>query len=144
MRHARPRSSIVCLSFTGIPCSAQAFSYRFNHTFITIMSYEHILHSPSCNVFQRLLGTDCFVHRLQMGNVHSKILLTKLCYLGILAPEHYVSIPITQSHVKRFQCSTPLYNCILCVHVSVRFTITNHITIYVIFYAKMIVFILIF
>jgi len=37
-----------------------------------------------------------------MGNVHSKILLTKLCYLGILAPEHYVSIPITQSHVKRF------------------------------------------
>jgi len=49
-----------------------------------------------------LLGTDCFVHRLQMGNVHSKILLTKLCYLGILAPEHYVSISITLAIVKRF------------------------------------------
>ena len=35
-----------------------------------------------------------------------------------------------------FRCSTPLYNCILCVHVSVRFIITNHITIYVIFMQK--------
>ena len=64
MRHARPRSSMVCLSFTGIPCSSQAIRKGCTTT------QEHVLHSTFSNLFQRLLGTDCFVHRLQMGNVH--------------------------------------------------------------------------
>ena len=108
----------MCLSFTGIPCSAQAFRIGSTTLHHYHVQQTHSLHVSFSNVFQRLLGTDCFVHRLQMGNVHSKILLTKLCYLGILAPEHYVSIPITQSHVKRFSM---LYTAIQLHFMCTRF-----------------------
>ena len=71
MRHARPRSSMVCLSFTGIPCSSQAIRKGSYYTFITITTQRtRTFTAPLAMLFQRLLGTDCFVHRLQMGNVH--------------------------------------------------------------------------
>ena len=62
----------------------------------------------------------------------------EIMLLGIPCPEHYVSIPITQSHVKRFSMLYTAIQLHFYVHVSVRFTIANHITIYV-FYARMVI-----
>ena len=70
MRHARPRSSMVCLSFTGIPCSSQAIRKGCTTRSSLSQPRNTYFTAPLAICFNVCLAPIVFVHRLQMGNVH--------------------------------------------------------------------------
>ena len=127
MRHARPSSSILCSSLTGIPCSSQAI--RKGCTTCSSLSQPKNTYctAPLAICFNVCLAPIVLFIDFRWAMSIVLILLTKLCYIGIPRLEHYVSISITQDHVKRFSMSyTALYLHFICTLIRVFHIILNY------------------
>ena len=127
MRHTRPRSSMVCSSFTGIPCSSQAIRKGCTTRSSLSQPRNTYFTAPLAICFNVCLAPIVLFTDFRWAMSIVLILLTKLCPLGIPRLKHYVSISITAVHVKQFPMShTALQLHFICTLIRVFHSILNY------------------